>query len=62
MGMKNSNEFFIHLNILDSAAKLYTSDTVPCCSSSIMFMVEKTDVKVSAEGTHYGFLFLQNLN
>jgi len=47
----------MHLNTLDSAARLSTSDTVPCCLQSIQFMVENTDVKISAEGTHYGFLF-----
>jgi hypothetical protein len=54
----------MHLNILDSASNVYTEDTIPCCSSSISFMVKNTDVKISAEGTFYGFLFFirQELN
>ena len=53
--------FKYHLNILDSAAKKYDSDTVCCCSSSIAFMVEHSDVIIHAEGTFHGFLFFTKL-
>lgn len=50
-------EFMKHLNLLDSAANEFNGDTVTCCSASIAYMVENTDVKISAEGTSYGFLY-----
>ena len=56
----NSNhkaEFKAHLNKLDSAAKIYPGDTVFCCSNSISFMVENTNVKIQTKPTFHGFLF-----
>ena len=54
---KSEKDFIVHLNKLDSAAKLYVNDTIYCCSNSIEFMVLNTDVKISADGTTHGFLF-----
>ncbi|MCS3798766.1 hypothetical protein GGD38_004136 [Chitinophagaceae bacterium OAS944] len=54
---RSARLFKYHLNILDSAAKRYTSNTVPCCSSSIAFLVEHSNVKVLADGTFHGYLF-----
>lgn len=49
--------FKYHLGILDSASNKYEGDTIPCCGSSIAFMVEHSDVIIHAEGTFHGFLF-----
>jgi hypothetical protein len=54
---KKRKRFLMHLNILDSAAKNSIVDTVSCCSNSIAFMVDNTDVKVHSEATFHGFLF-----
>jgi len=54
---KKRKQFLTHLNILDLAAKNCISDTVSCCSNSIAFMVENTDIKIHSQATFNGFLF-----
>lgn len=57
-------EFLTHLNLLDSISRNSLQDTIssiPCCSSSIEFMVRNTDVKISAQPGHNGFLYFTKL-
>ena len=54
---KIKDEFLKHLNILDSGAKIYSGSTISCCSNSIAFMIENTNVKIHSKATFHGFLF-----
>jgi len=46
--------FLYHLKILDSAAKLALNDTIRCCSVSIEFMEENTEIETDTEGSYVG--------
>jgi hypothetical protein len=59
MQMKDSLniEFDRHFNVLDSAAKSSSGDSIYCCTFSIKFMETNTGVNAHSDGNYIGKLF-----
>lgn len=55
-GKQSVEQFKYHFRILDSVAKVTTSDTLSNCIASVQFMEKHTSIEASTDGNYFGKL------